>query len=175
MDKECLSPGPGCGARLNVERVKIMVKDMRRIVQDGYEHDDYDKVFRADPVLRPMKIEFLDMLVQGLPKRARILDFGSGAGIPYDRYLIGKELRVIGVDFSSKHLSLAKKNVPQAEYIIGDFSKAGFPPEAFDAVTAFYSIFHLSRREHPALFQKMHRWLKPGGRILLTLGTGDME
>ncbi len=152
-----------------------MTRDMRRIVQDGYEKDGYEKVFRADPVLHPMEIEFLDLLFQGLPKGARILDLGSGTGLPYDKYLAGIGFRVIGVDFSPKHLSLARQNVPQAEYILGDFSKVGFPPESFDAVTAFYSIFHLPRGEHPALFQRMHRWLKPGGRILLTLGTGDME
>jgi SAM-dependent methyltransferase len=152
-----------------------MGKDMRRIVQDGYEKDDYDQVFRADPVLRPIEIEFLENLVRGLPKGARILDLGSGTGLPYDKYLAGKGFRVTGVDFSPKHLLLARKNVPQAEYILGDFSEVVVPPGSFDAVTAFYSIFHLPRGEHPALFQRMHRWLKPGGWILLTLGTGDME
>jgi SAM-dependent methyltransferase len=153
----------------------MMAGNMRRIVQDGYEKDDYDKVFRADPVLRPMEIEFLDLLIKHLPGNAKILDLGSGTGIPYDKYLAGKGLRVIGVDFSSKHISLAYKNVPEAEYILGDFSKVGFQPDSFEAIAAFYSIFHLPRSEHPVLFRKMHRWLKPAGRILLTLGTGDME
>ena len=152
-----------------------MKKNMRNVVRAGYEAIDYGKAFRNNPVLRPIESEFLDLFVREFPSGARILDLGSGTGIPYDAYLTGKGFRVTGVDFSKKHVSLARKNVPQAEYILGDFSKVDFPPESFSAVAAFYSIFHLPRGEHPALFQKMHRWLKPGGRILLTLGTSDME
>jgi SAM-dependent methyltransferase len=153
----------------------MMAGKMRRVVRDGYEKDDYDKIFRADPILQPMEVEFLDLLIKDLPGGAQILDLGSGTGIPYDNYLAGKGFRVTGVDFSKKHVSLARKNVPQAEYILGDFSKVDFPPESFSAVAAFYSIFHLPRSEHPGLYMKMHQWLKPGGRILLTLGTSDME
>ena len=148
---------------------------MRKVVRDGYERDEYEKTFRADPVLRRMEAGFLDRLAQELPHNGRVLDLGSGTGLPYDGYLAGKGLRVTGVDFSPKHLALARKHVPQAEYIQGDFTQVAFAPGSFDAVTAFYSIFHIPRREHPALFAKIHRWLKPGGRILFTLGTGDME
>jgi len=149
--------------------------DMRRVVRDGYERDDYEKAFRANPSLTPMETGFLERLARELPRNGRVLDLGSGTGLPYDGWLAGKGLRVTGVDFSPKHLALARKHVPQAAYLQGDFSKVAFAPGSFDAVTAFYSIFHIPRREHPALFAKIHRWLKPGGRILLTLGTGDME
>lgn len=152
-----------------------MKRKMQSVVQAGYERDEYEKNFRADPVLRPLDIAFLDLLIQDLPGNARILDLGSGTGVPYDKFLVSRGFRVTGVDFSLKHLALARKNVPQAEYIQADFSRIGFLPEAFDAVAAFYSIFHLPRQEHPALFAKMHRWLKPHGRILVTLGTSDME
>jgi cyclopropane fatty-acyl-phospholipid synthase-like methyltransferase len=152
-----------------------MKQNMREVVQSGYEADDYEKAFRADPVLRPMEMEFLDMLVQDLTKGARVLDLGSGTGLPYDQYLVSRGIHVTGVDFSPKHLARARRNVPQAEYIQGDFSKADFSPETFDAVTAFYAIFHLPRLEHAALFARMHRWLKPRGKILVTLGTSDMD
>jgi SAM-dependent methyltransferase len=152
-----------------------MMHKMRAVVQAGYEADDYEKAFRSDPKLAPMELEFLDLLVQDLPKRARVLDLGSGTGLPYDEYLIRRGLRVTGVDFSLKHLARARRNVPQAEYIQGDFSKAFFAPETFDAVTAFYAIFNLPRREHAALFARMRRWLKPRGKILVTLGTTDMD
>ncbi len=155
--------------------MKKINKNIRDIVQAGYEADDYVKAFRADPVLHPMEREFLDLLIKGFPMGARILDLGSGTGLPYDKYLAGRGFHVTGVDFSLKHLALARKNVPQAEYIQADFSKVGFSPELFDAVTSFYAIFHLPRGEHSAIFAKMHGWLKPGGKILITLGTSDME
>ena len=44
-----------------------------------------------------------------------------------------------------------------------------FPPSSFDAVVAFYSIFHLPREEHPDLFRRVYRWLRPGGYLMCTL------
>ena len=44
-----------------------------------------------------------------------------------------------------------------------------FDPSSFDAVVALYSIFHIPREAQPALFQRIHRWLRPGGYLLCTL------
>ena len=44
-----------------------------------------------------------------------------------------------------------------------------FPPSTFDAVVAIYSVFHLPRGEHAALFRRIHGWLKPDGHLLCTL------
>jgi SAM-dependent methyltransferase len=153
----------------------LMKKNMKNVVQTGYEADDYEKAFRADPKLRPLENEFLDLLSKDLRLGARVLDLGSGTGLPYDKYLADRGFHITGVDFSQKHLALARNNVPQAEYMEGDFSKLGFPSEAFDAVVSFYAIFHLPREEHQSLFRNIHRWLKPHGVMLATLGTSDME
>jgi cyclopropane fatty-acyl-phospholipid synthase-like methyltransferase len=61
------------------------------------------------------------------------------------------------------------------QYIRGDFSTTNYSPEMYDAITPFYAIFHLPRHEHAALFERMHRCLNPRGRILVTLGTSDMD
>jgi cyclopropane fatty-acyl-phospholipid synthase-like methyltransferase len=152
-----------------------MNADMRTIVQAGYEKDDYVRVFRANPNPTPFEIRFLDLLDPYLSSEASILDLGSGTGLPYDKYLVEKGYRLSGVDFSSKHLALARQNVPQATYLHGDFSKIVFAPSAFDAIVSFYAIFHLPRQEHPTLFARMYQWLKPQGVLLVTLGTSDME
>ena len=44
-----------------------------------------------------------------------------------------------------------------------------FAAGAFDAVTAFYSIMHVPRDEHRALFGRIAGWLKPGGLFLASL------
>ena len=48
-----------------------------------------------------------------------------------------------------------------------------FEDGCFDAAVAFYSIFHLPREEHRGLFERIHRWLRPGGYFLCTLSRRD--
>ncbi len=40
----------------------------------------------------------------------------------------------------------------------------------FDAIVAWDSLFHLPREDHHALFRRIAAWLRPGGRLLLSLG-----
>ena len=53
------------------------------------------------------------------------------------------------------------------------------PPESFDVVTAFWSIIHVPRAEQPALVNRFHGWLRPGGAFLanwaLTAWEGEEE
>jgi hypothetical protein len=48
-----------------------------------------------------------------------------------------------------------------------------FPTARFSAVTAFYSITHVRRAEHSAMFKRIAEWLKPGGFLLASLGYTD--
>jgi SAM-dependent methyltransferase len=152
-----------------------MTRDMRALVRDGYERDGYAAAFRTNPEPTAFEARFLEQLCQGLPAGAHILDLGAGVGEPYDRWLVNRGYRLTGVDFSSKHVRLARQNVPQAMYIEADFSRLEFAPASFEAVVCFYAIFHLPRAEQPALFGKIYDWLKPGGLLLATLGHSDEE
>lgn len=49
--------------------------------------------------------------------------------------------------------------------------EADFAPASFDAVTAIYSLLYVPSGEHPALFAHLHRWLRPGGRLLFNDAT----
>lgn len=40
-----------------------------------------------------------------------------------------------------------------------------------DAITAYYAIFHVPRAEHPTVYRKFERVLRPGGVLLMTVGT----
>ena len=150
-----------------------MTEKMRSLVQAGYDKGRYAETLRANPAPTPFELRFLDLLCQQIPTGARILDLGSGTGIPYDRYLAARGYRLTGVDFSHKHIALTRQSVPQATYVRGDVSQVSFAPASFAAIVSFYAIFHLPRQEHAALFGKMHEWLAPGGVILVTLGARD--
>jgi ubiquinone/menaquinone biosynthesis C-methylase UbiE len=77
------------------------------------------------------------------------------------------------VDISGAQIELARRNVPEATFIQADLSAVELPEAAFDAVFSFYAIDHVPRAEHAELFRSMHRWLKPGGVLLLSVEAGD--
>lgn len=103
----------------------------------------------------------------------KLLDLGCGAGVPLARSFIELGWDVTGVDFSKKMLSLASENVPQMQLVHSDICSVEMENEQFDAITGIYSLFHIPREKHAALFEKMHAWLKPGGHCLFTYATEE--
>jgi SAM-dependent methyltransferase len=110
---------------------------------------------------------FVDELAGGLPTGSRILDLGCGNGAKTAR--LAARFDVTGVDISERQLRLARAEVPAASFVQGDFAELDFPAEAFDAVTALYSIVHVPRDEQEALFARILGWLRPGGLFLASL------
>jgi SAM-dependent methyltransferase len=138
--------------------------DYKTLVKQSYDTlaVRYEEMRRVEPspVLNP--------LIERLHDGDSILDIGCGAGVPVARTLANR-FRVTGVDISEGMIKRARANVPGAEFNNGDIMEAEFPESSFNAVTAFYSIFHLPREEHPELLRRIYRWLKPGGYLLATL------
>ena len=113
----------------------------------------------------------------GLPSEllddgASVLDIGCGAGVPITRAL-AERFAVTGVDISGEMIRQAKANVPGASFVHGGIMSVDFAASSFDAVVAFYSIFHLPREEHTTLFSRVHSWLKPSGYLMCTLSHSD--
>jgi cyclopropane fatty-acyl-phospholipid synthase-like methyltransferase len=103
-----------------------------------------------------------------------VLDLGCGNGEKTAR--LAGSFDVTGVDISEQQLRLARAALPRATFVQADFTELDYPREAFDAVTAFYSISHVPREEHAELFARVAGWLRPGGLFLASLssnGTND--
>jgi SAM-dependent methyltransferase len=113
-------------------------------------------------------------LVALLPKGARVLDLGCGAGIPVARELAIRGFQVIGVDSSARQIELARGNVPAAEFIHADMTNIDFASASFDAVVAFYSVTHVPREAHAILLRQIATWLMPNGIFLASLGSGQL-
>ncbi len=103
---------------------------------------------------------------------SRILDVGCGAGVPVAAQLAA-EFRVTGVDISPKMTALARRNVPSARIVTADATQIDFPPGSFDGIVSFYAVFHVPRQDHPELFRRFARWLRPGGLLLVTVAARD--
>jgi len=148
-----------------------MINDIREIVKTGYERGNYAGLFRTSTNLKEIENKFLGRLSTLLTKNARILDLGCGNGIPFDIYLCKKGFQITGIDFALNYIIAARRNVPGATFIKGDFSTTDFGGNPFQAILAFYSIFHIPKEEHRNLFDKIYKSLENGGYILVTLGT----
>ena len=114
----------------------------------------------------------LDAFAAPLRPGARVLDLGCGAGVPSTRWL-AERFAVTGVDISAGQVEAARRLVPGAAFVHADLLEVEFPDESFEGVTALYSIPHVPREAHGALFGRIARWLVPGGRLLAVLGSSD--
>jgi ubiquinone/menaquinone biosynthesis C-methylase UbiE len=145
-----------------------MTDSRTAIVQSGYDEmaEQYlvwSRAIEGDP-----RDRFLNELARRLRDGAHVLDLGCGAGVPSTKQL-SERFEVVGVDISDEQLRLARANVSAATFVRGDLSRLEFEDETFDGITAFYSISHVPREEHDAVFKKVSRWLRPGGFFLASL------
>lgn len=147
--------------------------DMRDLVRSGYNEGSYDTTY-ARKGSKPERFEKLmcDELLDRMPG-SRLLDLGCGVGLPYDRYFAKNGCDVTGIDISERHIELAKRNVPEARFMVGDFF-ASTGSKKFDAIVSLYAIFHIPRTEHAGLLAHVRSKLKKDGMILITLGSEPM-
>ncbi|TFG13920.1 MAG: class I SAM-dependent methyltransferase [Promethearchaeota archaeon] len=117
----------------------------------------------------------LQRFVELLPEKAQVLDVGSGSGIPVAKYLSNAGLKVTGIDISDIMIQMAKKNVPQANFINMDMTEIDFSENQFDGVISVFSLFHVAKKDHFSIFKKFHDILKPGGILLINTGINESE
>ena len=144
----------------------------KRLVADGYDNMGDVYLDRLRGKRRPEITAFVDEAVEGLPEGTRVLDLGCGAGRPYSEYLSAR-FDVVGVDISQRQLVLARGFLPDAAFLLADMASLPFGNATFGAITALYSIIHLPRAEHAALFSRIRELLEPGGRVFGVMGQSD--
>ena len=142
-----------------------MVKNSyNKIAASYYSHRDLSK-FNGE----------LDKFVDLLPKNGHVLDVGCGAGIPTGKYLVNRGLKVTGIDISDTMLEMARKNVPEADFINKDMNTLDFKKNSFDGIISVYALFHVPKNNHPNIFKQFFEILKPDGILLINTGTSESE
>jgi SAM-dependent methyltransferase len=139
----------------------------------------YDRVAEAwlaarQAGTRSPSARVLDAFAAPLPAGAAVLDLGCGGGVPVARDLVARGFRVTGLDASGAMIDHARRAVPQATFVRGDMRTAD-PGGSFDGIVAWDSVFHVPRAEQAGLFRRLGGWLRPGGRLLISLGGSDGE
>lgn len=146
---------------------------MQELVRKGYNAGKYGETYRKKPVLTDFEKSFLKCALKLLVPRNRLLDLGSGPGVPYDHYFTNHDISVTGIDLSEKHIAEARVNVPAAHYILGDFIESAIEKDRYACIIALYSIIHVPRKFHYDLLSKIYKALPDNGVFLVTMGTKD--
>ncbi len=118
--------------------------------------------------------DWLRPFFREVPRGAPVLDLGCGCGVP-DARLLSERFRVTGIDISDVQIDRARRLVPGARFVRADMTEVRFRPETFGGVLCLYSLIHVPLEEHRRLLERIHRWLRPGGILLLIAGTSAYE
>ena len=141
--------------------------DFKKTVKEGY--NVIAERYLAERSRAAEDVRLLSEFMEKLPTNAKVLDAGCGAGIPISQ-MLSAHFRVIGIDFSEAQIELAKKHVPNANFVCQDMTKLDFPENSLDGICSYYAIIHIPREEHRPLLTNLYRMLKPKGFALLCLG-----
>ncbi|KAG2242135.1 hypothetical protein Bca52824_096023 [Brassica carinata] len=90
----------------------------------------------------------------------KVLDVGCGIG-GGDFYMAETfDVHVVGIDLSVNMISFA------LSFEVADCTTKTYPDNSFDVIYSRDTILHI--QDKPALFKAFFKWLKPGGRVLIT-------
>lgn len=112
-------------------------------------------------------------LVSRLTAGAHVVELGCGGGTA-ETALLAAPFELTCVDLSERQLERAQARVPEARYVLADIAEVDFPAGSLAAVASFYVLNHFPRALLPHLFERIHRWLRPDGLLLITLGASDL-
>jgi trans-aconitate methyltransferase len=105
-----------------------------------------------------------------LPAAPHVLDLGCGAGEPIAAWLMDQGFRVTGTDFADDMLALAQARWPDGDWRVADM-RAFDAAEKFDGIIGWNSFFHLTPEEQRTCLPRLAQALRPGGVLMLTVGT----
>jgi len=139
--------------------------DANRLIAEGY--DRMGERFAVWNATRPNEGRrwFLGEILERLPRGSHVLELGCGPGT--DAAALCDHRRYVGIDLSHVQLSIARRMVPEATFVLGDLTSLPFADATFDGIVAFYAFNHVpSIRIVPAI-EAAFACLRRGGRLML--------
>ena len=146
----------------------------KKVVEEGYDRIGERYAQDASMTRQELRSRQVSYLMKELPCGSDLLDLGCGAGTPTTKRL-AEHFAVTGVDISQCQVERARRDVPEATFIRADMTSLRLPRCSFDAVTAFFSIFHVPRDEQPDLLRSIAAWLRPNGLLFATMTARGKE
>lgn len=131
--------------------------------------EDYAEIRPTDGADAALVGELLD----SLPQNPTVVEVGCGDGMRTLANMTGAQ--AVGIDFARRQVTLAASNVAAADVLQGDMLAIPLADDVADAITAYHAVFHVDRDDHPSVYSEFARVLKPGGKVLLTVGSSASE
>lgn len=149
-----------------------MTEDPKRIVERGYDAIADRFAAWQRRISDETRLRYLADLLDLLPERPDVLELGVGAGVQSSR-ILAERGRLIGIDLSREQLRRARKHLPGATLIHGDFTAVELPSVSFDAVVSFYVLNNLPQEDLAPLLRRVAGWLRAGGWFLASFPCSD--
>lgn len=151
----------------------VLALFMQWIVTHNYNSNKYNEVYRYKKRLTKFEHLAINTYLNTLSSdQPFVMDIGCGAGVPFDSYFVDRGCKIVGIDVSKTQINKATINIPSAKFINMDFIK--YRDDAlYDGIVLLYSLFHIQRKYHPTVMQKIYDLLTPQGKVLLNIRKED--
>jgi SAM-dependent methyltransferase len=112
---------------------------------------------------------YIKLILDTVPPGSRVLELGCGGGMQ----LAGEHYIVSALDLSLSSL----KGTPSSykNKIHANALEVEFLPGSFDAVFGSCFFEHLAHAHKRALIEKIFRWLRPGGHLIMLFDTESLN
>ncbi len=118
--------------------------------------------------------ESISWLKDRLKAKSDILDIGCGTAKLTAPELIKSNHNFTGIDSSIEMLKIARKNSPESEFILDDFSEMKINKQ-YDAITAYFSLLMLPKSKIESTLKSIVEILKSNGFLIISMIKGDFD
>jgi len=148
-----------------------MITSRKEITKESYQATA--KEF-AKNVANLAPIESIEKFISLLPPHAKLIDIGCGSGRDA-KIFTDQGMEVLGIDFSSNLLEIARNHAPLAKFQLMDIEMINLPIAFFDGAWSACSLGHIPKNNLLSVFKQIHLLLKKGGFFYLSLKKGSGE